>query len=87
MSLLSCPHCHYGIRPRADFLAPEYCPRCLAKRHRAEHMSYIAEPVRAPAMHQHTDLLLPPLAPALPAGHDIAASPEGADTTPPSPPG
>jgi hypothetical protein len=67
MSLLSCPHCHLAIHPRADFLAPDYCPRCLARRHRAEPMSYIAEPARPRVMHQQRDMLAPPVPPAPPA--------------------
>jgi uncharacterized paraquat-inducible protein A len=67
MSLLSCPHCHLAIHPRADFLAPEYCPRCLARRRRAEPMSYIAEPARPRVMHQQRDMLAPPVPPAPPA--------------------
>jgi len=31
-SLLHCLHCHFSVRPRATFLAREYCPRCLARR-------------------------------------------------------
>lgn len=72
MSLLSCPHCHFAIRPRAHFLAPDYCPRCLAKRRRAEHMSYIAEPSRAPVMHEHGGRLAQPGPPAPPASYDTA---------------
>jgi hypothetical protein len=30
--LLHCVHCHFSVRPRATFLAREYCPRCLARR-------------------------------------------------------
>lgn len=29
---LRCSHCGYSVRPRADFLWIEHCPRCLAKR-------------------------------------------------------
>jgi hypothetical protein len=72
MSLLSCPHCHFAIRPRAHFLAPDYCPRCLAKRHRAERMSYSAAPARAPVMHEHRGMLTPPLPPATPASYETA---------------
>ncbi len=72
MSLLSCPHCHLAIRPRADFLAPDYCPRCLARRHRAEPMSYIAEPVRPRVMHEHGGMLVPPVSPAPSASHYTA---------------
>jgi hypothetical protein len=39
--LLSCPHCHFSIRPLAAFLMVDYCPRCLAKRR-------VAEPLRQP---------------------------------------
>ena len=34
--ILSCPHCHLTVRPRAAYLTMEYCPRCLAKRRVAE---------------------------------------------------
>jgi len=70
MSLLSCSHCHLAIRPRASFLAPDYCPRCLARRRRAEPMSYIAEPTRPPVMHYGS--LTPPLPPATPVSYETA---------------
>ena len=82
MTLLTCSHCHFGIRPRADFLAPDYCPRCLAKRHRAEPMSRHTESARSPVMHQHGGMVTPPLPQALPAGHNIAPNPHWADMRP-----
>lgn len=36
MNLLRCPHCRFSIRPRAQCLAPHYCPRCLARRRVAQ---------------------------------------------------
>ena len=50
MSLLRCPHCHFSIRPRATWLTPDYCPRCLAKRRVAEPLQPIDEPT---GLHQH----------------------------------
>ena len=33
MPYLNCSRCQLSIRaPRASFLAPEYCPRCIARR-------------------------------------------------------
>lgn len=32
LSLQSCPECQFAFRPRADYLALDFCPRCLAKR-------------------------------------------------------
>jgi len=32
---LTCPHCGLTITARADWLASEHCPRCLARRHAA----------------------------------------------------
>ena len=32
LSLQSCPTCHFAFRPRANYLALDFCPRCLAKR-------------------------------------------------------
>ena len=33
MSYLNCPVCHLSLRaPRASFLAPEHCPRCIGRR-------------------------------------------------------
>lgn len=39
-------HCGYSIRPRADFLWIEHCPRCLAKRRVAVPLRENAEPAR-----------------------------------------
>jgi hypothetical protein len=34
MSYLNCPVCHLSLRaPRASFLAPQHCPRCIGRRH------------------------------------------------------
>jgi hypothetical protein len=30
---LDCPRCGLTIKPRADWLTIEHCPRCLARRH------------------------------------------------------
>ena len=32
MSRLRCPECRLLLSPRWPLIAPEYCPRCLAKR-------------------------------------------------------
>ena len=33
MSYLNCPVCHLSLRaPRAAFMAPEHCPRCIGRR-------------------------------------------------------
>ena len=33
MSYLNCPVCHLSLRaPRASFMAPEHCPRCIGRR-------------------------------------------------------
>jgi hypothetical protein len=29
---LNCPHCGLTITPKADWLAVEHCPRCIARR-------------------------------------------------------
>jgi len=41
--LLTCPHCRFCIRPRARFLAPDYCPRCIAQRRVAERLHWVRE--------------------------------------------
>jgi hypothetical protein len=34
VSYLNCPVCHLSLRaPRASFLAPQHCPRCIGRRH------------------------------------------------------
>ena len=35
---LNCPRCGLTIRPRAEWLAVEHCPRCLARRRTAVNM-------------------------------------------------
>lgn len=42
---LSCDVCGYSIVPRADFLRPAHCPRCLGKRRVAVPLRESAEPV------------------------------------------
>jgi len=33
MSYLNCPACHLSLRaPRASYMAPEHCPRCIGRR-------------------------------------------------------
>jgi hypothetical protein len=33
VSYLNCPVCHLSLRvPRASFMAPEHCPRCIGRR-------------------------------------------------------
>jgi hypothetical protein len=32
MTYLNCPHCGLTITPKADWLAVEHCPRCIARR-------------------------------------------------------
>ena len=33
MSYLNCPVCHLSLRaPRAAFMAPQHCPRCIGRR-------------------------------------------------------
>jgi len=33
VSYLNCPACHLSLRaPRASFMAPEHCPRCIGRR-------------------------------------------------------
>ena len=32
MTYLNCPHCGLTIAPKADWLAVEHCPRCIARR-------------------------------------------------------
>ena len=33
MSYLNCPVCHLSLRaPRASFMAPQHCPRCIGRR-------------------------------------------------------
>ncbi len=34
-SAVRCPRCRLVIAPRMPMLAPDYCPRCLARRHLA----------------------------------------------------
>lgn len=46
MSLLRCPHCRFSIRPRAQCLAPHYCPRCLARRRVAQPLHAVDEEPR-----------------------------------------
>jgi hypothetical protein len=31
MTEYRCPRCRFGFTPRAHWLAPDFCPRCLAK--------------------------------------------------------
>ena len=39
MTYLNCPRCRLSMpEPRFQTLAPEYCPRCIAKRQRATPM-------------------------------------------------
>jgi hypothetical protein len=32
MPRLTCPECRLLLSPRSPLIAPEYCPRCLARR-------------------------------------------------------
>jgi hypothetical protein len=33
MSYLNCPVCHLSLRaPRAAYMAPQHCPRCIGRR-------------------------------------------------------
>lgn len=48
MLFLNCSHCGYSIRPRAEFLWIEHCPRCLAKRKVAVPLRRIREPAHSP---------------------------------------
>jgi hypothetical protein len=37
-SFLNCPRCGLSIRPRADWLTVEYCPRCIARTRTLVHL-------------------------------------------------
>ncbi len=55
MSYLNCPSCGLSVRLRADYLALEHCPRCLARRRVASVMYVserpgVAEPTATPAV-------------------------------------
>jgi hypothetical protein len=36
---LTCPRCGLGIKPRSEWLAIEYCPRCIARSRRLVRLS------------------------------------------------
>jgi len=63
VSYLNCPVCHLSLRaPRASFLAPEHCPRCIGRRRVAIQLFPSALPMRQLAANE-----APPDTPARPA--------------------
>jgi hypothetical protein len=42
---LNCPRCGLTVRPRADWLDVEHCPRCIARRREAVRMFASALPL------------------------------------------
>ena len=47
MSYLNCPVCHLSLRaPRASFMAPEHCPRCIGRRRVATPLIHSELPMR-----------------------------------------
>jgi len=47
VSYLNCPVCHLSLRaPRASFLAPEHCPRCIGRRRVATRLVPSVLPMR-----------------------------------------
>jgi hypothetical protein len=47
VSYLNCPACHLSLRaPRASFMAPEHCPRCLGRRQVATPLFESPVPIR-----------------------------------------
>ena len=47
MPYLSCPDCGLTLLPKADWLAVEHCPRCIARRRTRVSMSASATPAGA----------------------------------------
>jgi hypothetical protein len=49
MTLLRCPRCAFSFLPRIEFLALDFCPRCLAESGVAVSLTAAAEPIGADA--------------------------------------
>ena len=47
MTYLNCPVCHLSLRaPRAAYMAPEHCPRCIGRRRVATRLFASELPMR-----------------------------------------
>lgn len=45
MAHMTCPTCRLALHTR-NALSVEYCPRCLARRHKAVPLNYVPSPPR-----------------------------------------
>lgn len=51
---LICPQCGLTIKPQALWLAPEHCPRCIARRRSA--ITMFSSPLRRGELYHRTQL-------------------------------
>jgi Zn-finger nucleic acid-binding protein len=62
---LNCPVCHLSLRaPRAAYMAPEHCPRCIGRRRVATPLIASELPLRQLAAQQAAQDPAPPPQPA-----------------------
>ena len=53
MARLSCPECRLLLDSRWPAIAPEYCPRCLAKQNAAVRLVAVDRPERGRRLRRH----------------------------------
>jgi Zn-finger nucleic acid-binding protein len=65
MTYLNCPLCHLSLRaPRAAYMAPEHCPRCIGRRRMATRLFASELPMRQLIAQQAPPEATPPPRPA-----------------------